>query len=79
MLADFPEVALIARANREFIIRAGRHVASQGISQFIDAGAGLPLPASPAVYEAAKQIAPADRVAYADNGLVLAHTPTPRT
>ena len=74
VLDDFPEIALAARANREFVARAVRHVASQGISQFIDAGTGLPLPASPAVHEAAQQIAPATRVAYVDNDpLVLAH------
>jgi hypothetical protein len=74
VLADFPEVALVARANREFVTRAVRYVASQGVSQFIDAGAGLPLPASPAVHEAAQQVAPDARVAYVDNDpLVLAH------
>jgi O-methyltransferase involved in polyketide biosynthesis len=72
VLADFPEVALIARANREFVTRAIRHVGAQGIVQFIDIGAGLP--ASPAVHEAAQEIAPDARVAYVDNDpLVLAH------
>ena len=72
VLADFPEVALVARANREFITRAIRHVSAQGIVQFIDIGAGLP--ASPAVHEAAQEITADARVAYVDNDpLVLAH------
>jgi hypothetical protein len=72
VLADFPEVALVARANREFVTRAVRHVAGRGITQFIDIGAGLP--ASPAVHETVQQITPAARVAYVDNdALVLAH------
>jgi O-methyltransferase involved in polyketide biosynthesis len=72
VLADFPEVALLARANREFVTRAVRHVAGQGVHQFIDVGAGLP--ASPAVHETAQQIASAARVAYVDNDpLVLVH------
>jgi O-methyltransferase involved in polyketide biosynthesis len=72
VLTDFPEVALVARANREFVTRAIRHVARQGIVQFIDIGAGLP--ASPAVHEAAQDITADARVAYVDNDpLVLAH------
>ena len=70
ILADFPEVAQVARANRQFVLRAVAHVADQGITQFIDVGAGLPT--SPAVHEAAQQSQPAARVAYVDNdGLVL--------
>ena len=72
VLTDFPEVALVARANREFVTRAIRHVARQGIVQFVDIGAGLP--ASPAVHEAAQEITADARVAYVDNdALVLAH------
>ena len=72
VLADFPEVALLARANREFVTRAVRYVAGQGVRQFIDVGAGLP--DSPAVHEAVQQVAPTARVTYVDNDpLVLAH------
>ena len=42
ILADFPEVAQVARANRRFVHRAVRHIAAQGITQYIDIGAGLP-------------------------------------
>jgi O-methyltransferase involved in polyketide biosynthesis len=68
VLEEFPKVAAVARANRAFIARAVRHVARQGIRQFIDAGAGLP--ASSNVHE----MAGGARVVYADNDpMVLAH------
>jgi SAM-dependent methyltransferase len=70
--ASFPEVAQIARANREFLVRAVRHVARQGISQFIDLGSGLP--ASPNTHEVAREAAPGARVCYIDNDpVVVAH------
>jgi len=72
ILADFPEIAHVAQANREFVTRAVQHVAKQGVTQFIDVGSGLP--ATPAVHEMAQRIAPAARVGYVDNdALVLAH------
>ena len=72
VIADFPEVAQAARANREFVTRAVRYVAERGITQFIDIGAGLP--AEPAVHEVAQRVDPAARVAYVDNDqVVLAH------
>ena len=37
-------------ANRAFVARAVRYVAAQGVTQFIDAGTGLPAP--PAIHEA---------------------------
>jgi SAM-dependent methyltransferase len=68
----FPEVAQIAQANRAFLVRAVRHVASQGITQFADLGAGLPT--SPNTHEIAQQTAPDARVCYVDNDpVVLAH------
>jgi O-methyltransferase involved in polyketide biosynthesis len=70
--AEFPEIVQVARANRQFVIRAVRHVAARGITQFLDLGAGLP--ASPSVHETARQVAPAARVVYVDNdSVVLAH------
>ncbi|HUY52710.1 MAG TPA: SAM-dependent methyltransferase [Streptosporangiaceae bacterium] len=72
ILADFPEVAQVARANRDFVTRATHYVATQGITQFIDVGAGLP--AEPAVHQTAQRVDPACRVAYVDNDpLVLAY------
>ena len=68
----FPGVADVARANRAFLARAVRHVAQQGVSQFLDIGAGLP--ASPNVHEIAREQQPDARVAYLDRDpVVLAH------
>ncbi len=70
--AQFPEVARVARANRAFVARAVAHVAAQGITQFVDVGAGLPT--SPNVHEVARRVTPAARVAYVDRDpIVLAH------
>ena len=72
VMEKFPEVATIAQANRAFLVRAVRHVARQGVTQFIDFGAGLPT--SPNTHEVAREIAPDARVCYVDNDqLVLAH------
>ena len=72
VLERFPEVAEVARANRAFLARAVRHVAKQGVSQFVDFGAGLP--ASPNVHEIARQEQPDARVVYIDRDpVVLTH------
>lgn len=72
VLADFPEVATIARANRDFVTRAVAWVAARGISQFLDIGAGLP--AEPAVHQTAQRVKPAARTVYVDNDrLVITH------
>ncbi len=64
-----------AQQNRRFHGRAIRLLAGQGISQFLDIGAGLPA-ASP-VHEIAQGVNPACRVAYVDNDpLVLVHART---
>lgn len=70
--AQFPEVALVARANRQFVARAVAHVAFRGITQFIDVGTGLP--AMPSVDAIARKTQPGARVAYVDNDpVVLCH------
>ena len=50
-----PGAGLIARANRAFVGRAVRHLADQGVRQFLDLGCGLPTVGS--VHEAAPQAA----------------------
>jgi hypothetical protein len=71
-LEQFPEVAAIAVANREFVTRAVRYLAQQGITQFIDVGSGLP--ATPNVHETARTVTSTARVAYVDHDpVVLAH------
>jgi O-methyltransferase involved in polyketide biosynthesis len=72
IIEKFPEVAWIAQANRAFLTRAVRHVAKQGITQFVDLGSGLPT--SPNTHEVAWETAPNTRVCYVDNDpVVLAH------
>ena len=67
-----PDAAVLARANRDFMVAAVRHVASRGIGQFVDIGAGLPT--SPNVHECARAIFPRARVTYVDNDpVVVAH------
>lgn len=67
--ADFPGIAHVARANRLFVLRAVRHVAAQGISQYLDLGAGLP--ARPAVHETARAEQPGAKVVYVDRDPVV--------
>lgn len=72
VLVKFPEVAEIARANRAFLGRAVRHVAQQGVRQFIDFGVGMP--ASPNMHDIAREYDPDARVVYLDHDpVVLSH------
>jgi SAM-dependent methyltransferase len=68
-----PQVVAGARANRAFLYRVVRYLASQrGIRQFLDIGTGLPAPGSP--HQVAQAIAPDSRVVYVDNDpMVLSH------
>lgn len=62
----------VARANRQFMVRAVQFMARGGIDQFIDLGTGLPT--KPNVHEVAREILPDARVLYVDNGpMVCAH------
>ncbi len=42
LLADFPLLRSIAKANRQFLFRVVRHLMRRGVRQFIDLGAGVP-------------------------------------
>jgi len=42
LLDAFPQSAWIARQNRQFMGRAVRYCAEQGVPQFLDVGSGLP-------------------------------------
>ena len=67
-----PENAYVPRANRQFLGTAVRFVAEQGITQFIDLGAGLPSQGS--AHEVARLVHPDARVVYVDSDpVVLAH------
>lgn len=72
VLAIEPNVPVLARMNREFMRRATRWLASQGIRQFLDIGTGIPT--SPNLHEVAQEVNPRARVVYADNDpIVLLH------
>jgi S-adenosyl methyltransferase len=72
LLAIYPPLRDMARENRAFLARAAAWAAGQGISQFIDLGAGLP--ASPPVHQVVRQVIPTARVAYVDiDPVVLSH------
>ncbi len=60
------------RVNRDLLIRGVRHLAKQGIDQFLDLGSGLP--SAQNTHEVAQAVNPDARVVYVDNDpIVLAH------
>jgi S-adenosyl methyltransferase len=72
-LSVVPHGRQVARANRKFLVRAVKHMASLGIEQFIDLGTGIPT--SPNVHEVAGLGARTPRVIYVDNDpIVAAHS-----
>ena len=68
-----PNLGFTMRANRAFLGRAVRYLASEeGIRQFLDIGTGIPTDGN--VHEVAQAIAPESRVVYVDyDPIVLAH------
>jgi hypothetical protein len=71
-LSVVPSGRDVARANRQFLVRAVTHMARSGISQFIDLGTGLPT--RPNVHEVARSVHPDARVLYVDNDpMVCSH------
>ncbi len=68
-----PQVVASAHANRRFLARVVRYLASDcGIQQFLDIGIGLPAPDG--THQIAQQTAPESRIVYCDNDpLVLVH------
>lgn len=74
VVEKMPSAQLAARTNREFVLRAVRHLAGEaGIRQFLDIGTGIPT--SPNLHEVAQETAPESRVVYTDNDpIVLAHS-----
>jgi hypothetical protein len=71
-LSAVPDGKKAARDNREFLVRAVRYLAGEGIDQFIDLGTGIPT--SPNVHEVAQGTNPASVVAYVDNDpMAVAH------
>jgi hypothetical protein len=72
-IAAYPAVASGARANRQFLARAVRHlVGAEGIRQFLDIGTGIP--SANNTHEVAQSVAADCRVVYTDyDPVVLAH------
>ena len=68
-----PEATLLGWANRDFLIRASRFIASQtGITQYLDLGSGLPTAEN--THQVVQRVQPDARVVYVDNDpVVLAH------
>jgi hypothetical protein len=71
--AAYPGVVTGARANRQFLARAVRHLtADAGIRQFLDIGTGIPTANN--THEVAQAAAPESRVVYVDyDPVVLSH------
>lgn len=67
-----PQVGRQVRDHRDFLVRAVTYVATQGITQFLDLGAGMPV--SPSVHDTARAGNPGARVAYVDfDPVVISH------
>jgi O-methyltransferase involved in polyketide biosynthesis len=72
LLAVVPISADVMRENRQFLARATKWAAGQGITQFIDLGCGMPT--VPNTHRSAGSVIAEPRVAYVDNdAVVLAH------
>jgi hypothetical protein len=73
VMAMFPDITRLARADRAFLGRAVRFLAAEaGLRQFLDIGTGLPTANN--THEVAQSIAPDTRIVYVDNDpLVLVH------
>lgn len=69
----FPDVPLIAQANRAALRRAVRALLDAGVDQFLDIGSGIPT--SGPVHEIAQRMNPRARVVYVDSEPVaVAHS-----
>ncbi|GAA3686014.1 SAM-dependent methyltransferase [Nonomuraea antimicrobica] len=73
LLRLFPDFAMVARLQREFLVRSVRYLVREaGIRQFLDIGTGLPTANN--THEVAQRLAADSRVVYVDNDpIVLAH------
>jgi len=72
LLSVAPIAAEVMRENRQFLARATRWAAENGIGQFIDLGCGMPT--APNTHQTAQAVVPDAHVAYVDtDAVVLAH------
>ncbi len=65
LIALYPALPQVARANRAALRRVVTFLAEQGIDQFLDIGSGIPTVGN--VHEVAQRINPAARIVYIDN------------
>jgi hypothetical protein len=69
----WPDLPLIMQANRAFLRRSVRYLVSQGITQFLDIGSGIPTEGN--VHEVAQLASPECRVVYMDiDPVAVAHS-----
>ncbi|MGP3986132.1 SAM-dependent methyltransferase [Streptomyces sp. 3N207] len=70
VVATVPFAGAMARANRDFMIRATRWLTAEaGIRQFLDIGSGIPT--EPNLHQVAQSVAPEARVVYTDNDPIV--------
>ena len=73
VIATYPDFPVAMRANRAFLRRAVKFLATQGICQFLDIGSGIPTVGN--VHEVAQRVQPSARVVYVDSDPVtVAHS-----
>lgn len=71
-IALWPQLPMIIRANRAFLVRAVRFLIRSGVRQFLDLGSGIPTVGS--VHQVAQRAAPDASVVYVDHDPVaVAH------
>ncbi|MGI5347736.1 SAM-dependent methyltransferase [Streptomyces sp. CA-250714] len=70
VIATVPFAGAMARANRDFMIRATRWLAAEaGVRQFLDIGSGIPT--EPNLHQVAQSVAPEARVVYTDSDPIV--------
>jgi hypothetical protein len=73
LIAAYPDVALISRANRAFLRRAVEYLVNAGVRQFLDLGSGIPTVGH--VHEIAQRAAPESRIVFVDvDPIAVAHS-----
>ncbi|GGK89035.1 hypothetical protein Sme01_02340 [Sphaerisporangium melleum] len=73
IIAVAPEVRVMARESHQFHARVVRYLVEQGVTQFLNIGAGIP--ADHNTHQIARSLAPDARVVYvSDDSVVLSHS-----
>ncbi|MBP5935472.1 SAM-dependent methyltransferase [Streptomyces sp. LBUM 1476] len=65
----FPTIETSVQVNRAYMHRALRHLARQGVRQFIDVGTGIPHAPNP--HDIVQDVAPECKVVYVDNDPIV--------